>query len=101
MFADGRISEQTDLVQHRINNGDVKSIRKPPRRLPFLNQQEQEESSRILKQMLQKDIIEESSIHWSSLGHCQLAYQLSKFGSENVLMTLSICLHIVVILPFV
>lgn len=46
IFADGRISGRTDLIEHRVNTGDANPIRKPSRRLPF---SKHEEVSRIFE----------------------------------------------------
>ena len=53
----------TDKLQHRINTGGCKPIRQPVRRIP---QHQREEVRSLLKDMLQKEVIEPSSSPWAS-----------------------------------
>lgn len=59
IFADGKIYRQMVLVQYRINTDDANPIRELPRRLLFPTQ---EESTRILKEIFQNDVIDDSMI---------------------------------------
>ncbi|UYV84336.1 K02A2.6-like [Cordylochernes scorpioides] len=59
---DGNLG-RTDLVRHRINTGDARPIRQPPRRLPMAKQ---EEVTGLLRKMKRDGIIEESNGPWSS-----------------------------------
>ena len=54
---------RTAVMKHSINTGDALPVRQPPRRLPIHCQQE---VSRLIDDMLQKDVIEPSSSPWSS-----------------------------------
>ena len=54
---------RTSLVEHRINTGDAKPIKQPPRRLPMHKRAEAEEH---VQQMLKDGIIEPSSSAWVS-----------------------------------
>ncbi|UYV65170.1 K02A2.6-like, partial [Cordylochernes scorpioides] len=59
---DGNLG-RTDLVRHRINTGDARPIRQPPRRLPMAKQ---EEVTGLLRKMKRDGIIEEFNGPWSS-----------------------------------
>jgi hypothetical protein len=54
---------RTDIVYHRIDTGDARSIRQPPRRLPLAKQAE---VNGMLDDMKSKGVIEESDSPWSS-----------------------------------
>ena len=54
---------RTDLVQHRIETGNAKPIRQPPRRVPFAKQ---DEVATMLEQMHRRGVIEPSQSPWSS-----------------------------------
>jgi hypothetical protein len=54
---------RTNKVYHRINTGDAKPIRQPPRRLPLAKQAE---VSEMLNDMQCHGVIEESDSPWSS-----------------------------------
>ena len=64
MFASGESSGRTNIVQHRINTGDAQPIHQAPRRLPLAKQ---EEAEKLVRKMLDDDVIEESNSPWSSL----------------------------------
>jgi hypothetical protein len=53
----------TEKVYHRIDTGDARPIRQPPRRLPLANQAEFND---MLEDMKSKGVIEESDSPWSS-----------------------------------
>ena len=53
----------TTMLKHSINTGNASPIRQAPRRLPAHRQQE---ATRLVNEMLQKDIIERSTSPWSS-----------------------------------
>jgi hypothetical protein len=50
-------------VYHRIDTGDARPIRQPPRRIPLAKQEEVEE---MLDDMQRHGVIEESDSPWSS-----------------------------------
>lgn len=52
------INDRTNVVTHRINTGDAKSVRQQPRRLPLAKR---EEAEKIIKEMAEQGIIEPSS----------------------------------------
>jgi len=54
---------RTEKVYHRIDTGDARPIRQPPRRLPLLKQAE---VNGMLEDMKSKGVIEESDSPWSS-----------------------------------
>lgn len=54
---------RTDIVQHRINTGDAQPIRQAPRRLPLARQEQVE---KMVKEMTEQGVIEESNSPWSS-----------------------------------
>jgi predicted aspartyl protease len=54
---------RTNIVQHRINTGNVKPIRQPPRRLSLAKH---EEVTQMVDKMKNEGIIEDSSSPWSS-----------------------------------
>jgi hypothetical protein len=54
---------QIDRVYHRIDTGDARPIRQPPRSLPL---EKQAEVSGILDDMQHRGVIEESDSPWSS-----------------------------------
>jgi hypothetical protein len=54
---------RTDRVCHRIDTGDARPIRQPPRRLPLAKQAEVDN---MLDDMKRKGVIEESEGPWSS-----------------------------------
>lgn len=54
---------RTNTVQHRIDVGTAKPVKQPPRRLPLAKQ---EESRRIIDDMLRRNIIEPCSSPWAS-----------------------------------
>jgi hypothetical protein len=54
---------RTDRVRHRIDTGDARPIRQPPRRLPLAKQAEVDN---MLDDMKRKGVIEESEGPWSS-----------------------------------
>ncbi|UYV74060.1 K02A2.6-like [Cordylochernes scorpioides] len=58
---DGNLG-RTDLVRHRINTGDARPIRQPPRQLPMAKQ----EVTGLLRKMKRDGIIDESNGPWSS-----------------------------------
>ncbi|GBM38973.1 hypothetical protein AVEN_166967-1, partial [Araneus ventricosus] len=51
------------MTQHRINTGNHPPIKQYPRRLPLAKK---EEAERLVKDMVDKGIIEESSGPWAS-----------------------------------
>jgi hypothetical protein len=53
----------TDLVEHRIITGDARPIKKRPYRVPFALREEMETQ---IQDMLERNVIEESSSAWSS-----------------------------------
>ena len=63
MFASGQSPGRTNIVRHQINTGDAQSIRQAPRRLPLAKQ---EENENLVRKMLDKGVVEESSSTWSS-----------------------------------
>jgi hypothetical protein len=54
---------RTNKVYHRIDTGDTRPIRQPPRRLPLAKQAE---VSEMLDDMQRCGVIEESDSSWSS-----------------------------------
>jgi hypothetical protein len=54
---------RTEKVYHRIDTGDARPIRQPPRRLPLAKQAEVND---VLEDMKSKGVIEESDSPWSS-----------------------------------
>jgi hypothetical protein len=52
----------TDLVQHHIDTGDARPIRRPPYRVPYALR---EEMDRQVEGMLQKGLIEPSTSRWN------------------------------------
>jgi hypothetical protein len=54
---------RTDRVYHRIDTGEARLIRQPPRRLPLAKPAE---ASDVLEDMRQCGVIEESKSPWSS-----------------------------------
>jgi len=54
--------ERTEKVYHRIETGDARAIRQPPRRLPLGNQAE---VKNLLEDMKSKGVIEESDSPWT------------------------------------
>jgi hypothetical protein len=54
---------RTEKVYHRIDTGDARPIRQPPRRLPLAKQAEVND---MLEDMKRKGVIEESDSPWSS-----------------------------------
>ena len=54
---------RTDLVEHKINTGDARPIKQPPRRLPM---HKRAEADKHVEQMLKDGIIEPSSSAWVS-----------------------------------
>lgn len=60
---EGNPTGRTSVIQHRINTENAAPIRQAPRRLPLAKQ---EEVSKLLKDMLDEGVIEESTSPWSS-----------------------------------
>jgi hypothetical protein len=60
---DNEDHRRTNKVYHRIDTGDERPIRQPPRRLPLANQAE---VSEMLDDMQRRGVIEESDSPWSS-----------------------------------
>ena len=54
---------RTESVYHRIDTGDTRPIRQPPRRLPLAKEAE---ANILLEDMKSKGVIEESDSPWSS-----------------------------------
>ena len=54
---------RTSKVQHQINTGDAPPVRQPPRRLPF---HQRGDVHRMMGEMLEKGVIEETHGPWSS-----------------------------------
>ena len=54
---------KTDLVQHSIDTGDQRPIKRLPYRTPFALRQEMEG---MISQMLDQGVIQESSSPWAS-----------------------------------
>ncbi|VEN42942.1 unnamed protein product [Callosobruchus maculatus] len=54
---------RTNVVRHKIHTGDVPPIRQPPRKLPLAKR---EEANRIIKEMEEEGVIEQSASPWPS-----------------------------------
>lgn len=55
--------KSTDVVEHQIDTGDVKPIRRPPYRVPF---SQREEVEKQVQNMLKKGVIRDSNSPWSA-----------------------------------
>ncbi|UYV64922.1 K02A2.6-like [Cordylochernes scorpioides] len=75
---DGNLG-RTDLVRHRINTGDARPIRQPPRRLPMAKQ---EEVTGLLRKMKRDGIIEESNGPYGASLGCRPGHHF--IGMKNV-----------------
>jgi len=60
---DDGVKGRSNIVRHKIDTGDAKPIRQPPRRLPLAKR---EEAGRILKEMSAEGVIETSNSPWAS-----------------------------------
>ena len=54
---------RTSMLKHRINTGDAAPIRQPVRRLP---PQQREEVQRLIREMLERGVVERSTSPWAS-----------------------------------
>uniref|UniRef100_A0A5S6QHH5 RNA-directed DNA polymerase n=1 Tax=Trichuris muris TaxID=70415 RepID=A0A5S6QHH5_TRIMR len=63
VFASGEDLGRTDVVQHRIDTGDSRPCRQPPRRIPFHQRQIVEEET---QRMLRQGVIEPAHGPWAS-----------------------------------
>lgn len=54
---------RTNVVKHRIDTGDARPIKQPPRRLPV---HMREEADKLVDDMLRRNVIEPSSSPWAS-----------------------------------
>jgi hypothetical protein len=73
----------TNKVYHRIDMGDARTIRQPPRRLPLAKQVE---VSEMLYEMQRREVIEESESPWSSpafLSGKRMGNSASVWTTEN------------------
>ncbi len=53
----------TDVTQHRIDTGEAKPIRQPPRRVPAAYRQE---NQKLLQDMLKRNIVQPSTSPWAA-----------------------------------
>ena len=63
VFADDNHPGRTNLIKHRIETGSNPPVRQPVRRI---SPHKREEASRLLKEMLDKKVIQPSSSPWAS-----------------------------------
>ena len=63
VFADDNHPGRTNLIKHRIETGNNPPVRQPVRRI---SPHKREEASRLLKEMLDKKVIQPSSSPWAS-----------------------------------